>query len=551
MAALLDEARGVYHDDPAALEAIAAMDRRLQEPLRIAVAGIVKAGKSTLLNALIGEKIAPTDAGECTRTVTWYRYARTPKVTLRLLDGTSVRLPVRRSAGALELDFGRYTADDVDWVDVEWPSEHLRRTVLIDTPGIGSLSTETSARSTRFLTPRESPSEADAIIYLLRHLHATDVRFLEAFRDTAAGQARTVNAVAVLSRADEIGSGRIDSLISAARIADRYRRDGELRALALGVVPVAGLLAEAARTLRESEFIALRSLAGLDRAVRDRALLSADRFLRPGGATTLSLDVRRALLARFGIFGVRLGAALVRAGAHTSSELSERLVQQSGLIELERFVGDQFRGRAVAFKTQGVLRGLETLVRERRGADAASLRGGIERLWANAREFRELELISLARTTVLPLSPEECDEAERLAGGSGTAAHTRLGLAEAEGRPAVRERVATTLAHWHGVLQSPMADRLTVEVARVVVRSTEGAAAELLGSEGVDEARGGAEASGEGTPVDAGTAVAAPAVAAPSDAAASPSADGPAPHVVPPGRPPQSRREHAAQQREH
>src|SRR5881392_1203125 len=80
-AALLQDALALYSDDPIATAALQGYAMRLSEPLRIAVAGMVKAGKSTLLNAMIGEEIAPTDTGECTRIVTWYRYGHTPRVT--------------------------------------------------------------------------------------------------------------------------------------------------------------------------------------------------------------------------------------------------------------------------------------------------------------------------------------------------------------------------------------------------------------------------------------------------------------------------------------
>ncbi len=56
-----------------------------------------------------------------------------------------------------------------------------------------------------------APSVADAVLYLLRHAHASDVRFLEAFHDDELAKGTPVNAVGVLSRADEIGllpSGR-------------------------------------------------------------------------------------------------------------------------------------------------------------------------------------------------------------------------------------------------------------------------------------------------------------------------------------------------------
>ena len=478
-AELVDRARALYRDDPDAIELLDSWRRRLHEPLRLAVAGMVKAGKSTLLNALIGEKIAPTDAGECTRTITWYRYGETAKVTAHLVDGAQARLPVMRIEGRLVLDLGRYTAEEVAWVDVEWPSESLRAMTLIDTPGIGSLSEEVSARSIRFLTPQDSASGADAILYLLRHVHSSDVRFLEAFRDTAAGATHAVNAVALLSRADEIGSGRIDSLLSAAQIADRYRRDGELRTLALDCIPVAGLLAEAARTLRESEFAAFRELAGLERDARDRLLISVDRFTRASDETSLTTAQRRALLSRFGIFGVRLGAALVRGGATSSSELRDRMVQQSGLADVQRFVADQFRSRAAALKARGVIHVVESLLARHPVDGSDELHAMIERLRAQSHDLRELELLALLRADAHGLSPLDRDQAERIVGGSGTAPLARFGLAPAATDQDVASRVRDVLVHWHAVAESPLSDRGTADIARLVIRSAEGARSEL------------------------------------------------------------------------
>jgi Dynamin family len=313
-AALIREALTVYGDDPDAVQTLQGYGRRLAEPLRIAIAGMVKAGKSTLLNAIIGEEIAPTDTGECTRIITWYRHGHTPRITLHPTSGEPRSLPLKRVDGRLVFVLDGVRAEEVERLDVEWPSPALEAMTLIDTPGIASLSQDLSARSVRFLAPEDSPSEADAVIYLMRHLHASDVRFLESFRDTGAGRSGTINALAVLSRADEVGGGRIDSLLSAGSIAERYSRDPNLRKLALGIVPVAGLLAQSARTLRQPDFEALKLLATLDRAARERMMLSADRFRRSKDPEALTEEARASLLERYGLFGIRLAVVLLRNG---------------------------------------------------------------------------------------------------------------------------------------------------------------------------------------------------------------------------------------------
>ena len=52
-----------YRDSPQAVGWLQHNLARFDEPLRVAIAGKVKAGKSTLLNALVGEEIAPDRRG--------------------------------------------------------------------------------------------------------------------------------------------------------------------------------------------------------------------------------------------------------------------------------------------------------------------------------------------------------------------------------------------------------------------------------------------------------------------------------------------------------
>ena len=136
---LLHEARELLAGDASAQDRLAAAEERLGEPLRVALAGTIKAGKSTLLNAFLGERVAPTDTGECTRVVTWYRNGPIPRVVLHPVSGPPRVLPVRRSDGALRLDLGGTPVDEVDRLAVDWPTTALAPMTLVDTPGVASL----------------------------------------------------------------------------------------------------------------------------------------------------------------------------------------------------------------------------------------------------------------------------------------------------------------------------------------------------------------------------------------------------------------------------
>ena len=129
---LLDEALVLYGADLEPRQRLEALRQQAAEPLRVVLVGTVKAGKSTLLNALLGEQIAPTDARECTRIVTWYRYGRAPVVKARHTTEGEVQLPIRRDHDRLELDLGHLDADEVTSLDITWPAAPLEESLTED-----------------------------------------------------------------------------------------------------------------------------------------------------------------------------------------------------------------------------------------------------------------------------------------------------------------------------------------------------------------------------------------------------------------------------------
>jgi hypothetical protein len=470
----------VYRHRPASLRWLQHHLDRLDEPLRLALAGKVKAGKSTLLNALVGEAIAATDAGECTRVVTWYVDGHAPSVTLHPRHGGPARqLQIKRVDGALDIDLDGNRVEQVDRLMVTWPSAGLRTTTLIDTPGIASMSPDAADRANRFLTPDDAPTAADAVLYLMRHLHAGDVRFLESFHDRGVARAAPVNTIAVLSRADEIGAGRIDALMSARRIAARYRADDTLRGLCQTVVAVAGLLAFTARTLRQDEYTALAAIAALSQDELDLLLLSADRFTHPDETAGPPLEVRRALLDRFGVFGLRLSVSLLRTGCRDAATLADQLVARSGLVELREVLATQFSERRDVLKARSALIALERVLTVDPQPGAAPLAAEVERILAATHDFAELRLLSDLRWRVVKLPREQAEEAERLLGGQGSAAAQRLGMDVGTEPPDLREAALAALRTWRRRAESPMVGRAQADAARTVVRSCEGVLAGL------------------------------------------------------------------------
>jgi replication fork clamp-binding protein CrfC len=452
---------------------------RLNQPIRIALAGTLKAGKSTLVNALVGEDIAPTDATEATRIVTWFRHGPIPKVTANHRGGRRSNVPIARDPNdrGLTFDFATLDPDDVVDLDVEWPAAELMDASIVDTPGTSSLSHDVSQRTLRLLVPEDGVPRVDAVVFLLRTLNAADIALLKQIGELVGGSAGALGVIGVASRADEIGAGRIDAMLSAKDVAKRFTSEMDKTGICQAVVPVSGLLALTARTLRQSEFVALEKLAGVDAAELTKAMLSVDRFVREDSSLPVDAATRAALLDRFGMFGIRISIAVLRAGVSDSVALADELLERSGLVALRDVIDQQFAQRSDLLKAHTALLSLRRFVEANPLYATPYIIADIDPLLADTHAFEELRLLSQLRSRPTTLNEDEMASLRRIVGGSGTDAASRLGLQP--DAPYDGPRAAFAAAQrWRRRADHPLNDPFTTRACRAAVRSAEALVAE-------------------------------------------------------------------------
>ena len=121
--------------------------RLAQGCFRLAVLGQFKRGKSTLLNALLGDNLLPTDILPVTAIPTYLQYGEEFSVRVFLERQVEPTLFSADSGRSLEDFLADYVTEagnpnnrrQVDRVEINHPATILQQgVVLIDTPGIGS-----------------------------------------------------------------------------------------------------------------------------------------------------------------------------------------------------------------------------------------------------------------------------------------------------------------------------------------------------------------------------------------------------------------------------
>ena len=176
-------ATGTQLDLAAPPQALGVYRAQLEENLyQVMVVGEVKRGKSSFINALIGQRILPTDVDVATSQV--FRIQRTEQEAYRLRfeDGSTqdierADLPRYGSQVVADVEGTPRLDQIIRWIEIDVPVRFLPREIsLLDSPGLGGLYELHAEITLRFIP------QADAVVFALdstRPIIEEELKYLE------------------------------------------------------------------------------------------------------------------------------------------------------------------------------------------------------------------------------------------------------------------------------------------------------------------------------------------------------------------------------------
>ncbi|MFF9804954.1 dynamin family protein [Streptomyces coeruleorubidus] len=453
----------------------------LHTPMRIAVAGVVSSGKSTLVNALVGGELMVTGLNPVTFTVSVLRYADEQAVTVHFRDG-------RPSEHHPMTSLARFTARtpdsrgcvDAAWVDVHGPFPYLRWFDLVDTPGFGSqFEADALAALTALGLTAEGVSaataaqlsRADAVLAVLNAgVSRSDRDLLARFRGNDLTLS-PVTCVGVITKVElawlgEAGRPVGDPLVAARKTSERITAKPDLSRLFHDVHPVCSKVAAAAAGMGDEEYADLVELARTDRRLLEKRLRVHRAFATsPYGDLPLPPERRAPLVRRFSPYGIFLATALIREGVDKPDHLRAELDRRSGMAALRQALVQHFGRRRDLIKLGRILDSVHAVDVD--GPDAcgndprtrAAVRSALRQIIDLERDelaFVELRTLRRWYEGEIALSEAEAAELRTAMGERGASVAERLGLPPVTVLAEMERTALERLGHWR---TSPVANQ--------------------------------------------------------------------------------------------
>jgi tetratricopeptide (TPR) repeat protein len=184
--------------------AVARALAELEQPLLVTVMGEFSSGKSSFVNAFIGDEVAAPGITPTTATINVVKYGHERGGRLIAPDGSGRALRWDELHAALRA----LTPDDaraIDRVEITLPLDALAKVHIIDTPGLNSILPEHEATARAFI------ARADAVVWVFtagQGGKASEKKALDAIR------AEGKRVLGVLNKRDQLQPAEVDEVIA-------------------------------------------------------------------------------------------------------------------------------------------------------------------------------------------------------------------------------------------------------------------------------------------------------------------------------------------------
>ena len=159
------------------------LEKLRENRFNLVILGAFKRGKSTLINALMGEAVLPTSIIPLTSVVTILGYGERLEIRVHFQNGQRTVITQGELAAYITEKGNPRNHKGVREVEIAYPSEYLRDGVrIIDTPGVGSVYSHNSEVAYNYLP------QVDAAVFVVTvdpPLSAAEEDFLKDIREYA------------------------------------------------------------------------------------------------------------------------------------------------------------------------------------------------------------------------------------------------------------------------------------------------------------------------------------------------------------------------------
>lgn len=165
----------------------------------LVIVGLFKRGKSSLINALIGQELAPVAVTPLTSVITFFEHGTETRAEVLFANGQFSTVPITEVVQFVSEEENPENKKQVQYLKIYTDAEILENITLVDTPGLGSLFSHNSDTTLEFLP------KIDAALFVLSAdipISKTDEEFLLQMKQSIPNVLFVLNKSDLLSEAE-------------------------------------------------------------------------------------------------------------------------------------------------------------------------------------------------------------------------------------------------------------------------------------------------------------------------------------------------------------